>query len=101
MRNFAAVMFRRMASKTRKLPGNDSPRELFLTLQDGQRLAIRQKLLACLNSEYLANLRNKVGDAVAEIARQYYEDGRLNCWNRPGMNALIWRSTQANSGQNC
>ena len=66
-----------MASKTRKLPGSDAPRELFLTLQAGQRLAIRQKLLACLNSEYSSNLRNKVGDAVAEIARQYYEDGIL------------------------
>ena len=77
MRNFAAVLFRRMASKTRKLPGHDSPRELFLTLQDGQRLAIRQKLLTCLNNEHSAILRNKVGDAVAEIARQYYEDSKL------------------------
>ncbi|MCJ1311017.1 hypothetical protein MMC25_004687 [Agyrium rufum] len=74
-RTFAAVLFRRMAIKTRKIPGNETPQELFLTLQSGQRNAIRGKLLQCLASEPLPHVRNKIGDAVAEIARQYYDEG--------------------------
>jgi hypothetical protein len=48
---------------------------LFLTLIPPQREAIRNKLLQALNSETSATVRNKTADAVAEIARQYTDDG--------------------------
>ena len=75
-RSFAAVLFRRMATKTRKLPGSEESKELFLTLQQPQKIAIRQKLLECLQNETLPKVRHKIGDAVAEVARQYADDGR-------------------------
>lgn len=75
-RSFAAVLFRRIATKTRKLPGTDESKELFLTLLQPQKIAIRQKLLECLQNETLPQVRHKIGDAVAEVARQYADDGR-------------------------
>jgi importin-5 len=74
-RSFAAVLFRRIATKTRKLPGSDESKELFLALQQPQKIAIRQKLLECLQTEELPRVRHKIGDAVAEIARQYSDEG--------------------------
>ena len=38
-------------------------------------MAIRQRLLQSLSSESLAHVRNKIGDAVAEIAGQYADIG--------------------------
>ena len=38
-------------------------------------MAIRTKLLQSLTAETPPAVRNKVGDAVAEIARQYADDG--------------------------
>lgn len=38
-------------------------------------MVIRGKLLESLTSEGVAIVRNKVGDAVAEIANQYTEHG--------------------------
>ncbi|KAI4155218.1 MAG: hypothetical protein LQ340_001128 [Diploschistes diacapsis] len=76
-RSFAAVLFRRMANKTRKVPNKSDPTELFMTLQEPQQLAIRSRLLLCMQSETIGHVRNKVGDAVAEIARQYSDDGML------------------------
>lgn len=75
-RSFAAVLFRRIATKTRKLPGTDESKELFLTLLQPQKIAIRQKLLECLQNETLPQVRHKIGDAVAEVARQYADDGK-------------------------
>lgn len=69
-RSFAAVIFRRIASKSRKLPNGDNV-ETFLSLQQEQAYAIRQKLLEALGSESTNGVRNKIGDAVAEIAREY------------------------------
>ena len=40
-------------------------------------MAIREKLLQNLQNEGLSHVRHKVGDAVAEVARQYAENGRL------------------------
>lgn len=74
-RSFAAVLFRRIASKTRKDPNSADTKELFLTLVQDQKVAIRQKLVYCLNNEQLPHVRNKIGDAVAEIARQYTDNG--------------------------
>lgn len=64
-----------MATKNRKLPGSEDSKELFLSLQQPQKLAIRQKLLECLQREELPQVRHKIGDAVAEIARQYSDEG--------------------------
>lgn len=65
-----------MATKSQKLPGSDESRELFLTLQPAQKLVIRQKLLQCLQSENIPQIRHKIGDAVAEVARQYADAGK-------------------------
>ncbi|KAI9666712.1 MAG: hypothetical protein M1821_004648 [Bathelium mastoideum] len=77
IRSYAAVLFRRMAMKTRKDPATNETRELFTTLQADARHATQTKLLQALSSEADGNVRNKIGDAVAEIARQYTDDGRL------------------------
>ena len=64
-----------MSTKTRKTPGTEESKELFMLLQQPQKVAIRQKLLECLQSENLPFVRHKIGDAVAEVARQYSDDG--------------------------
>jgi len=77
-RSFAAVLFRRIASKARKNPGNDDSKEMFGTLQNAVKEAVRAKLLECLQNETLLHVRHKVGDAVAEIARQYTDSGTFS-----------------------
>ena len=71
-------MFRRIATKTRTDPVTNEARELFSTLTTDQRLVIRQKLVTCLTTESATDVRKKIGDAVAEIARQYTDNGMLN-----------------------
>lgn len=80
-RSFAAVLFRRIATKMRKLPGTDESKELFSTLQEAEKVEIRKKLVECLQQETVPHVRNKIGDAVAEVARQYSDDG-LSSWKR-------------------
>lgn len=63
------MLFRKVATKNRKI--GDEPQELFLTLPQQQKEVIRQKLLECLQSEPEKQVRHKIGDAVAEIAREY------------------------------
>ena len=46
-----------------------------MTLQEPEQIAIRSKLLQCMQSEATGHVRNKIGDAVAEIARQYSDEG--------------------------
>ena len=74
-RSFAAVLLRRIASKNRKDPNAADSKELFLCLGQNEKDFIRQRLLQCLVSEQMANVRHKIGDAVAEIARQYTDYG--------------------------
>ena len=50
-----------------------------MTLKDQQRSVIRAKLLECLTSEKSASVRNKIGDAIAEVARQYSAEGKGYC----------------------
>lgn len=64
-----------MATKARKTSGSEDTKELFWTLQPAAKEAIRAKLLECLQSEALLSVRHKVGDGVAEIARQYSDSG--------------------------
>ncbi|KAI2634576.1 armadillo-type protein [Xylaria nigripes] len=72
-RSFAAVIFRRIASKTRKNEKGDSV-EIFVSMPTEQAQVIRQKVLETLASESDRLVRNKIGDAVADIARQYSEN---------------------------
>jgi hypothetical protein len=69
------VLFRKQSSKTRKVPTTGESKELFLTLSSEARGAIRSKLLEGLAREQVNSVRNKVGDAIAEIARQYLDNG--------------------------
>ena len=76
IRSFAAVLFRRIASKNRKVPNSADSKELFLCLGNNEKNLIRERLLECLANEPMISVRHKVGDAVAEIARQYTDNGR-------------------------
>lgn len=70
-------MFRKMSTKTRRAAGEDSDsKEQFLLLQPQQKDVIRHKLLECFQAETLPHVRHKISDAVAEIARQYADDGK-------------------------
>ncbi|CAI4213323.1 unnamed protein product [Parascedosporium putredinis] len=71
-RSFAAVIFRRIASKSRKNEKGDTV-DIFVSLPQEQAAVIRQKLLEILTSETERAVRNKISDAVAEVARQYTE----------------------------
>jgi hypothetical protein len=69
-----------MSTKTRRVAGEEQEsKEQFMLLQTPAKVAIRQKLLECLQSETLPDVRHKIGDAVAEVARQYSDDGK---WTR-------------------
>ncbi|KAL3426413.1 hypothetical protein PVAG01_03204 [Phlyctema vagabunda] len=94
-RSFAAVIFRRIASKSRKIPTGENV-ETFLSLPTEQAHAIRQKLLEALGAEGTNAVRNKIGDAVAEIAREYSDnDGQ---WPEV-LGALFTLSMSEQSGQ--
>ncbi|RJE26313.1 Importin beta-3 subunit [Aspergillus sclerotialis] len=90
-RTFSAVLFRRIATKTRKDPGTNEAKELFSTLTGEQRLIIRQKLVTCLTSESTTDVRKKIGDAVAEIARQYTDSG--DQW--PELLSILFQASQS------
>jgi hypothetical protein len=74
-RAFSAVLFRRISTKTRKDPISGDVKEVFLSLPNEQRVAIREKLVTCLTTEAVTDVRKKIGDAVAEVARQYTDNG--------------------------
>lgn len=74
-RTFAAVIFRRQSSKPRKTASGQTT-DLFLTLNPAEREVIRAKLLHCLATETDNSVRGKIGDAVAELARQHTDDGK-------------------------
>lgn len=47
---------------------------MFLSLSQDQAAVIRQKLLESLGGDFQRAVRNKISDAVAEVARQYTEN---------------------------
>jgi hypothetical protein len=49
-----------------------------VSLSRDQAAAIRQKLLETLAAETDKTVRDKISDAVAEVARQYTESGQLS-----------------------
>lgn len=75
-RSFAAVIFRRIASKTRRNAQGETV-DMFLALSDDQVNVIRQKVLESLVSESERAVRNKISDAVAELARQFTDNGEF------------------------
>ncbi|KAK4549209.1 hypothetical protein LTR36_007667 [Oleoguttula mirabilis] len=77
-RAFAAVLFRRISTRTSKDATTGEQRETFLQLSYLQRTDIRSTLLLCHANEPRAPVRNKIADAVAEIARQYADEQILN-----------------------
>lgn len=77
MRSFSAVLFRRIATKTRKDTTTEASIDLFTSLAVPQKNAIRAKVLECLGNETETSVRHKIGDAVAELARQYAAEGVL------------------------
>jgi hypothetical protein len=51
--------------------------DVFFSLPKDQAAVIRQKLLETLGTEPDRNVRNKISDAVAEVARQYTDNSQL------------------------
>ncbi|VBB81386.1 Putative importin beta-3 subunit [Podospora comata] len=90
VRTFAAVIFRRIASKTRKTPSSENV-DLFISLGTVSCQAIRNELLKTLLAETDKNVRNKISDAVAEIARQYYDSN--DSW--PDLLQVLFQLSQA------
>ena len=70
------MLFRRIAAKPKKAPNSQEPRDLFMTLSPAHKEAIRGKLLQLLPNQSVSNVRHKVGYAIAEIARQYCDEGK-------------------------
>ncbi|KAJ6261803.1 Importin-5 [Drechslerella dactyloides] len=67
------VLFRRMAGKTVKKP---EPRDLFISIDQNTQQAVQNLLIQCFGEETNPHVRNKIGDAIADIARQIYDDER-------------------------
>ncbi|KAI9654317.1 MAG: hypothetical protein M1829_000938 [Trizodia sp. TS-e1964] len=95
-RSFAAVLVRRIAIKQRKLSPKDDTVELYMSLNQPQKEAIRHKLLQCLLSETVPQVRNKIGDAVAELGRQHSDENEL--WPQL-LEALFEASQSINASQ--
>ena len=84
------MIFRRIASKSRKSDKGETV-DIFVPLPKDQGAVIRQKLLEILTAETERAVRNKISDAVAEVARQYMENGELQSSAKPGR-LYIWES---------
>ena len=65
-----------MATRNRKEPTENTSKELLMFVSQQERNVIRTKLLECLAKEQISAVRNKIGDAVAEVARQCSDAGR-------------------------
>lgn len=65
-----------MATKTRKNSEEEDSKELFTAIHVQAQHAARQKMLECLVEEKVGHVRDKIGDGVAEIARQYSDAGK-------------------------
>ncbi|KAJ6153171.1 hypothetical protein N7497_007490 [Penicillium chrysogenum] len=90
-RAFAAVLFRRIATKTRKDPATGDNKEIFSSLPSEQRIAIREKLVVCLTSETVTDVRKKIGDTLAEVARQYTDNDEQ--W--PELLGVLFQASQS------
>jgi hypothetical protein len=61
------------------MPNNDNM-ELFLSIPQEQSFPIRQLLLEALAAETNSSVRNKIGDAIAELARQYSDNSKCDMY---------------------
>ncbi|EGO55605.1 hypothetical protein NEUTE1DRAFT_148083 [Neurospora tetrasperma FGSC 2508] len=92
VRSFAAVIFRRITLKTRKAtPTSEAATDMFLSLDNSEAVAVRNKILEAILAETDRNVRNKIGDAVAEVARQYYDNDQ----NWPELLQTLFNLSQA------
>lgn len=71
MRSYSAILFRKISTKTLSKDGN--PQELFSSIPPNVQGYIKGVLLQCFAEETSATVRNKIGDAIAEIARQIFD----------------------------
>ena len=94
LRSTAAVIFRKQASKSKKV-GEES-KDTFMWVEAEQRHAIRTGLLKALAGEQINHVRNKIGDAVSEVARQYTES--TENWDEL-LGALFQASQSPDAGQ--
>lgn len=98
-RSFAAVIFRRIATRTTKDASSGENKEVFLQLNNESKTAIRSKLLQCYANESKKSVRHKIADAVAEIARQYTDetiyapDGSRDTW--PDLLNALYQASQS------
>jgi len=101
-RSFAAVLFRRIATRTTKdanSTGAATGKELFLLLNHSTQSEIRARLLDAYIREAVKPVRHKVADAVAEIARQYTDeqvlsaDGSRDTW--PELLNALYQASQS------
>ncbi|KAJ5736880.1 uncharacterized protein N7483_002005 [Penicillium malachiteum] len=81
----------RISTKTRKDPVTGDAKEVFLCLPNEQRVLIREKLVNCLTTESITDVRKKIGDAVAEVARQYTDNG--DQW--PELLGILFQASQS------
>jgi len=86
------VIFRRIASKTRKTPTSENT-DMFISLSKDHAGFIRTKLLETLLQEGDRMVRNKISDAVAEVGRQYSD----NSWSCSLRNSLMLTSNLGDS----
>ena len=98
-RSFAAVIFRRIATRTTKDAASGDNKEVFLHLSHAIKTEIRTKLLQCYANETSKPVRHKIADAVAEIARQYVDeqillpDGTRDTW--PELLSALYQASQS------
>lgn len=80
-----------MSNKNKKIKTDDNEDvtvELYRTISQEAKNTCRSKLLECLQQEQNSSVRDKIGDAVAEVARQYAELGISRSHPFPHSNAV-------------
>ena len=93
------MLFRRIATRTSKDNNDGKQKETFLQLSVLQRTEIRTRLLESHANETRSPVRNKIADAVAEIARQYTDeqvlgaDGSRDTW--PELLQALFQASQS------
>ena len=93
-----------MSNKSKKIKtedNEDATIELYRIISQQAKHTSRSKLLECLQQEQINSVRDKVGDAVAEVARQYTELGTDRRWVCSGFVHLANPDEQARAGKIC
>ncbi|EGV64509.1 importin subunit beta-3 [Yamadazyma tenuis] len=93
LRSFTAVLFRRIANKSPKPPTKFTDRNIGV-ISEESRLQIRQILLKAFVSESSNQVRHKLSDGIAEVAKEY--TSQENSWPEL-LPALFSAATNSNS----